>query len=129
MRDTTTIIISHDPDLVRCAHRVLVIDGGGIVEEGTPADLQRAGGTYALLMQRWSEEVDAPALPDEAPVESPRVETILSRLRAEGRRLVHDRPHTHHLEEEPAEEPADGDSGTGNGARRDPAPAAEVREG
>ena len=28
MRGTTTIIISHDPGLVRCADRVLVVDGG-----------------------------------------------------------------------------------------------------
>jgi ABC-type multidrug transport system fused ATPase/permease subunit len=35
MRGTTTIIISHDPGLVRCADRVLVVADGTVVEEGS----------------------------------------------------------------------------------------------
>ena len=34
MRGTTTIVISHDPDLVRCADRVLVVSDGRLVESG-----------------------------------------------------------------------------------------------
>ena len=60
MRETTTIIISHDPALVRCADRVLVVADGRIAQEGTHADLQDAGGPYADLMRRWSEEDDGP---------------------------------------------------------------------
>jgi ABC-type multidrug transport system fused ATPase/permease subunit len=140
MRETTTIIISHDPDLVRCAHRVLVVDDGGIVEEGTPADLQRTGGRYAQLMQRWSEEVDPSVAREAPPAGSPTVGTILSRLRTEGRRLVAgDRPATHHLEPDDPDPDTDTDTGNGNGAeptdpdradadRRDPVPATDVRE-
>jgi ABC-type multidrug transport system fused ATPase/permease subunit len=54
MREATTIIISHDPGLIRCADRVLVVDGGRIAEEGRPAELREAGGLYAELMRRWS---------------------------------------------------------------------------
>ena len=37
MRGTTTIIISHDPSLVRCADRVLVVADGSVTEQGSPA--------------------------------------------------------------------------------------------
>jgi ABC-type multidrug transport system fused ATPase/permease subunit len=37
MRGTTTIIISHDPGLVRCADRVLVVADGSVTEQGSPA--------------------------------------------------------------------------------------------
>jgi ABC-type multidrug transport system fused ATPase/permease subunit len=49
MRGTTTIVISHDPGLVRCADRVLVIAGGTIVEDGRHDTLLRSGGAYAGL--------------------------------------------------------------------------------
>jgi ABC-type multidrug transport system fused ATPase/permease subunit len=52
MRGTTTIVISHDPELVRCADRVLVISGGRIVESGRHAALLRSGGAYAELYSR-----------------------------------------------------------------------------
>ncbi|MCV2491801.1 ABC transporter ATP-binding protein/permease [Geodermatophilus sp. YIM 151500] len=91
MHGTTTIIISHDPDLVRCANRVLVVDGGGIVEEGTPAELQHAGGLYADLMQRWSVgSAGAHEATEDGTAGGtaggPTVGAILARLRAEGRR-------------------------------------------
>jgi ABC-type multidrug transport system fused ATPase/permease subunit len=41
---TTTIVISHDPALVRCADRVLVISDGSIIEE---EPRPRAGGAHA----------------------------------------------------------------------------------
>jgi ABC-type multidrug transport system fused ATPase/permease subunit len=49
MAEKTTIIISHDLDLVRQAERILVLAGGQIVEEGTHESLLRAGGLYARL--------------------------------------------------------------------------------
>jgi ABC-type multidrug transport system fused ATPase/permease subunit len=52
MRGTTTIVISHDPGLVRCADRVLVISGGRIVESGRHDALLRSGGAYAELYSR-----------------------------------------------------------------------------
>jgi ABC-type multidrug transport system fused ATPase/permease subunit len=85
MRGTTTIIISHDPDLVRCADRALLVDNGGIAEEGTPAELQRAGGLYADLMRRWSEKYDgAGHRAGGTSMAHPTVTEIIDRLQAEG---------------------------------------------
>jgi ABC-type multidrug transport system fused ATPase/permease subunit len=44
MRGKTTIIISHDPSLVRCADRVLVIADGSIADERSIAGLQDTAG-------------------------------------------------------------------------------------
>jgi ABC-type glutathione transport system ATPase component len=52
MRGTTTIVISHDPGLIRSADRVLVISDGRIVEEGVHRVLVRSGGPYAELYAR-----------------------------------------------------------------------------
>jgi ATP-binding cassette subfamily B protein len=49
MQGKTTILISHRLSLVDRADRVLVIDGGRLVESGTPAALRAAGGRYARL--------------------------------------------------------------------------------
>ncbi|GAA4410805.1 ABC transporter ATP-binding protein [Fodinibacter luteus] len=49
---TTTIIISHDVDLVSCADRILVINDGRIVQEGPPQVLARTSGPYADLFGR-----------------------------------------------------------------------------
>jgi ABC-type multidrug transport system fused ATPase/permease subunit len=51
MRGTTTVVISHDPGLVKSADRVMVVAGGQIVESGTHDDLVAAGGAYAALYQ------------------------------------------------------------------------------
>jgi ATP-binding cassette subfamily B protein len=52
---TTTIIISHDADLVRCADRILVLHEGRIVQEGSPQTLASTGGPYADLFARGDE--------------------------------------------------------------------------
>ncbi|WP_374970467.1 ABC transporter ATP-binding protein [Terrabacter sp. BE26] len=46
---TTTIVISHDVELVRCADRVLVLDQGRIVQEGSPQALAQGSGRFAEL--------------------------------------------------------------------------------
>jgi ATP-binding cassette subfamily B protein len=48
----TTIIISHDLELVRCADRILVLDSGRIVQEGSPDSLAEVEGKYADLFHR-----------------------------------------------------------------------------
>ncbi len=48
----TTLLISHDLSLTRCADRILVIDGGRIVEDGRHTDLIEASGLYASLYAR-----------------------------------------------------------------------------
>ncbi|HWS42224.1 MAG TPA: ABC transporter ATP-binding protein [Pseudoflavonifractor sp.] len=45
----TTLIIAHRLSTIRSAHRIIVIDGAGIREEGTHEELMARGGEYASL--------------------------------------------------------------------------------
>ena len=49
MRDRTTLVIAHRLATVLSCDRILVMDGGRIVEEGTHGELARGGGLYARL--------------------------------------------------------------------------------
>jgi len=49
MRGRTTLVIAHRLATVIDADRILVIDGGRLVEEGTHASLINAGGVYSRL--------------------------------------------------------------------------------
>ena len=46
----TTIVIAHRLSTVADASRILVVDGGRVVESGTPAELRASGGAYARLV-------------------------------------------------------------------------------
>jgi ATP-binding cassette subfamily B protein len=48
----TSVIVSHRVTAVMDADRILVVEGGRIVEQGTHAELLKRGGTYALLQRR-----------------------------------------------------------------------------
>ncbi|TKK87930.1 ABC transporter ATP-binding protein [Herbidospora galbida] len=53
----TALIIAHRLSTVEIADRVLVIDGGRVVEDGPPGELIAASGRYAGLHQAWLESL------------------------------------------------------------------------
>ncbi|MCZ7435495.1 ABC transporter ATP-binding protein [Micromonospora sp. WMMC241] len=57
LRDRTALVIAHRLSTVEIADRVLVLDAGGIVEDGSPADLAAAGGRYAALHRQWRDSL------------------------------------------------------------------------
>jgi ATP-binding cassette subfamily B multidrug efflux pump len=61
MRGRTVVLISHRVSTVRVADRIVVLEKGSIVEQGTHAELATAGGYYADLYQKQllEEELEA----------------------------------------------------------------------
>jgi len=59
LQGRTTLIIAHRLSTVRRADRLLVLDRGEIVEEGTHSELLARGGLYARLYARQFREDDA----------------------------------------------------------------------
>ena len=58
LRGRTAVIIAHRLSTVLIADRVLVIDGGRVVEDGSPHELIRSGeGQFAGLHQAWEESL------------------------------------------------------------------------
>ncbi len=57
LRDRTALVIAHRLSTVEIADRVLVLDGGRIVEDGPPAELAVAGGRYAALHRQWRDSL------------------------------------------------------------------------
>ncbi|MNE03597.1 Lipid A export ATP-binding/permease protein MsbA [compost metagenome] len=49
MEARTTLVIAHRLATVLRADRIIVMDGGKVVEEGTHAELTARGGLYARL--------------------------------------------------------------------------------
>ena len=50
----TVLAIVHRLDVAETADRVVVMDGGRIVESGPPARLRESGGVYAALWNTWT---------------------------------------------------------------------------
>jgi ATP-binding cassette subfamily B protein len=57
LRERTAIVIAHRLSTVEIADRVLVLDHGRVVEDGSPADLIGSGGRYANLHQQWRDSL------------------------------------------------------------------------
>ncbi|MCM6778522.1 ABC transporter ATP-binding protein/permease [Nocardia sp. CDC159] len=57
LRERTAVIIAHRLSTVAIADRVLVLDGGRIVEDGSPAELIAATGRFATLHTAWRESL------------------------------------------------------------------------
>ncbi|MEY2431091.1 MAG: ATP-binding cassette, subfamily bacterial [Acidimicrobiaceae bacterium] len=57
LADRTAIIIAHRLTTVEIADRVVVVDEGRVVEDGSPDDLIGGTGRYAALHQAWVESL------------------------------------------------------------------------
>ncbi len=57
LKGRTAIIIAHRLSTVEIADRVLVVDGGRVVEDGSPGDLELTGGRYGQLHRQWLESL------------------------------------------------------------------------
>jgi ABC-type multidrug transport system fused ATPase/permease subunit len=57
LADRTAIVIAHRLSTVEIADRVLVLDAGIVLEDGSPADLVHGGGRYANLHQQWEDSL------------------------------------------------------------------------
>jgi ATP-binding cassette subfamily B protein len=57
LADRTALIIAHRLSTVLIADRVLVVDGGRIVEDGTPEELIGDGGRFAALHTAWRDSL------------------------------------------------------------------------
>jgi len=57
LRGRTAVIIAHRLSTVDIADRVLVIDGGRVVEDGAPSELREGSGRYGSLHRQWVESL------------------------------------------------------------------------
>ena len=57
LADRTAIVIAHRLSTVEIADRVLVLDGGVLVEDGSPAELIGGDGRYAALHRQWRDSL------------------------------------------------------------------------
>jgi ABC-type multidrug transport system fused ATPase/permease subunit len=57
LADRTAIVIAHRLSTVETADRVIVLEYGQIIEDGSPSDLIGSGGEYADLHQAWEDSL------------------------------------------------------------------------
>jgi ATP-binding cassette, subfamily B, bacterial len=59
--DLLTLFVSHRFSTVRQADRIIVLDGGTVVEDGTHDALAAGGGLYARMFEAQAEQFVASA--------------------------------------------------------------------
>jgi ABC-type multidrug transport system fused ATPase/permease subunit len=57
LAERTAFVIAHRLSTVEIADRVLIVEDGQIVEDGSPGQLIRSGGRYATLHQQWADSL------------------------------------------------------------------------
>jgi ATP-binding cassette subfamily B protein len=57
LRGRTAVVIAHRLSTVEIADRVLVMEHGRVVEDGSPAELVASTGRFADLHQAWRESL------------------------------------------------------------------------
>ncbi len=67
MRGRTSIVIAHRLSTVKNADRIIVLDQGKIIEEGTHEGLLRQGGEYANLYNTYFKHQEVAWVPEEMP--------------------------------------------------------------
>jgi subfamily B ATP-binding cassette protein MsbA len=68
MEERTTLVIAHRLSTIENAHRILVLDGGRIVEQGSHADLLARDGYYARLHRMQFRAAETGSVEDTSPV-------------------------------------------------------------
>lgn len=59
LADRTAVVVAHRLSTVMTADRVLVVEGGRVVEDGSPAELVARGGRFARLHEDWQASISA----------------------------------------------------------------------
>jgi ATP-binding cassette subfamily B protein len=57
LRDRTAVIIAHRLSTVSIAQRVLVMEHGQVIEDGSPEQLSKSGGKFAALYKAWRDSL------------------------------------------------------------------------
>ncbi|MFC5938908.1 ABC transporter ATP-binding protein [Corynebacterium choanae] len=66
----TSIVVAHHLQQAQAADRIVFIDNGTVIEDGSPQQLLAAGGAYAQLYQRWlgtQNQANQPAIAEPSP--------------------------------------------------------------